>query len=746
MGNGFFALDVDGPIGAAALDLLERTNGKLPTTPRARTGSGGEHILFRAPAGVTVPNSVKSLGPDLDVRGDGGQIVVWPSLHRSGTQYEWVTGLTPWDVDVADAPGWLLQMLEPPHPTDGAPGAVTSIGNSDPENVYRALCYMQKLPLAISGRNGHGATLAVARVAVRGFNLDDASALLVMRAYNQRLRDARLETWSDEELEHKVSSARAGNHLSPPFGYLLNGAEAERADAGLAEGLPSSNRIWDRRRWANEQLLTLEEKAGRGDVGYRQAVTIGAGLVRGRCISRRNAIEALSSRSAIGKQAVARDLDNEMRITAAAVPEFGTVEEYVDDWLGRRAASYSVAEHLPVIADCNGEATISQLRLDASREMPDAREYLPDALTVWCTKRHARYLDDLRKLTTYDASLENGPAHAWVRALTGNEDPVDIAVLQHWIWLCKRSLHTLPKKDHIMPVLHGKQGGGKTEALKRLLAPFGEGVNMASFNQLEDERENFRLARLPVSLFDEMERADQTDVDTVKRLITQTRVTWRVLGKNAMSGGYQLSCFIGATNRPLREIIRDRTGMRRFYEFSCLPRMNWDEINGLDPLQLWRSVDQRVESTAVSDLLIAERLKARQELYRTRDSVEEFLDMLVPVQRASEAMSFDALYDRYVLFQGIQRSTYVERREDFRRKFLDWVKGRTDKNGRPVWRKSNVTRLFLCLPVDDRAETFIEPGEPEALSSAHVRTEVQTSPDDGRRLRVGSQSQTETLE
>ncbi len=65
-------------------------------------------MLFRHP-GVTLRNSVeKLLGPGLDVRADGGYIVVPPSVHASGRQYKWLRPLE----ELADMPFWLLAALQ----------------------------------------------------------------------------------------------------------------------------------------------------------------------------------------------------------------------------------------------------------------------------------------------------------------------------------------------------------------------------------------------------------------------------------------------------------------------------------------------------------------------------------------------------------------------------------------------------------------------------------------------------------
>lgn len=109
--SGVFVLDVDGTAGRESLAELEEKHGKLPDTIEQITGSGGRHILFKYP-GQPIANKV-CLAPGLDVRGDGGYIVAPPSLHVSGRRYEWEVSSRPGAVPLAEAPGWLLELLQP---------------------------------------------------------------------------------------------------------------------------------------------------------------------------------------------------------------------------------------------------------------------------------------------------------------------------------------------------------------------------------------------------------------------------------------------------------------------------------------------------------------------------------------------------------------------------------------------------------------------------------------------------------
>src|SRR5262249_36619362 len=75
-------------------------------------GGGGEQRLFVLPAGLDLDatgNSVRKLGAGLDVRASGGQIVVAPSVHRSGARYRWNLRAA-----IAPLPGWLYELLADP--------------------------------------------------------------------------------------------------------------------------------------------------------------------------------------------------------------------------------------------------------------------------------------------------------------------------------------------------------------------------------------------------------------------------------------------------------------------------------------------------------------------------------------------------------------------------------------------------------------------------------------------------------
>jgi hypothetical protein len=115
--TGLWVLDVDVADGKEGLEslrkLIEENGGeKLPETLVARTPSGGYHYYFAYPDDAEIHNSASNhLGPGLDVRGEGGQVVA-PPTTRGENCYRWADGRAPWSAEALPAPGWLLSLVK----------------------------------------------------------------------------------------------------------------------------------------------------------------------------------------------------------------------------------------------------------------------------------------------------------------------------------------------------------------------------------------------------------------------------------------------------------------------------------------------------------------------------------------------------------------------------------------------------------------------------------------------------------
>lgn len=118
--SGFWVLDTDGEAAEAALQALCDVHGPLPLTPQQVTGNG-VHRCFAWDPAHPVRNSQGKIGPNIDVRGDGGYIVAPPSVHPGdpvkgippGRIYAWALGRSPDELPFAPAPDWLLRLAMP---------------------------------------------------------------------------------------------------------------------------------------------------------------------------------------------------------------------------------------------------------------------------------------------------------------------------------------------------------------------------------------------------------------------------------------------------------------------------------------------------------------------------------------------------------------------------------------------------------------------------------------------------------
>lgn len=79
------------------------------------TGNGGQHFYYQMPAGATYGNDTGELPDGIDIRGYGGQVVVYPSIHPNGNQYQWEDGYSIFECQPLPLPEALQSILEAAH-------------------------------------------------------------------------------------------------------------------------------------------------------------------------------------------------------------------------------------------------------------------------------------------------------------------------------------------------------------------------------------------------------------------------------------------------------------------------------------------------------------------------------------------------------------------------------------------------------------------------------------------------------
>ncbi|MBA2117331.1 bifunctional DNA primase/polymerase [Bremerella alba] len=196
--SGVFVVDVDS---IRSLTELEKKHGAFPQTWETKTGNG-RHLFYRFPQTGTVKNSTKKIDKEIDIRGEGGYVILPPSMHKDGKRYEWIRNP---DKRLADAPAWLLALVVDDQREAKAANKTFTVEAGANER-QRAISYLAKCPPAISGSGGSNDTFAIVCRLIELFpSLSDDDLLDVLGEWNERCEPP----WSVKELTHKVTSARA---------------------------------------------------------------------------------------------------------------------------------------------------------------------------------------------------------------------------------------------------------------------------------------------------------------------------------------------------------------------------------------------------------------------------------------------------------------------------------------------------------------------------------------------------------
>ncbi len=113
---GFDVLDIDYRNGGGVWE--QQNSHRLPGTRIHRSMSGGRHYLFRHAPGVR--NNASKIAPGIDLRGDGGYVIMPPSNGYAVEN----------NADIAEWPDWLLELVLARPPERRVNGAHHSVGVS----------------------------------------------------------------------------------------------------------------------------------------------------------------------------------------------------------------------------------------------------------------------------------------------------------------------------------------------------------------------------------------------------------------------------------------------------------------------------------------------------------------------------------------------------------------------------------------------------------------------------------------
>lgn len=276
----------------------------------------------------------------------------------------------------------------------------------------------------------------------------------------------------------------------------------------------------------------------------------------------------------------------------------GGYSDAVQEMAGQ-SMQYRVAQNVgrsywpAVVKECDQFGSLD-LRLGYSN-------YIPDACGLW-------YEKERRQQAIYiGQSIMELPAN--VSAAKVDDDLLNLvidrfacdsietpayyaAIIRKFMWQVKRKLIGEPVTDHLMPVLFGGQGGGKSTLIAEMVQPIADLSTGVSFVQIADER-NVDIYSYYVGIISELEGGKKAEVVTIKAVITKSVIEYRPMKSNGKTTVPQNLTLIGDTNVHVADVIKDDTGMRRFVEIRAkeLAQMDFTNLVPINWTEVWQSVD-----------------------------------------------------------------------------------------------------------------------------------------------------------
>ena len=344
---------LDGDSDAAIKFALSQGEGELAEAPMVTTGKGA-HWYLEHP-GEVVKNFAHKW-PMLDFRGDGGYVLLPPSLHRSGNRYQWHA--TPEQMGgLLSVPPWLMEALRGKKPASSDGNAeeregidfgsfVDGVGEGQRNDMlFRLACKLR----------GEGLDLDLAKLAVLGaaerctppYDHEEALAI-VERVWETYEANPPGAYFVDDDDDTEVADEEGAEKPEDPDAYPIEHvAEVIRKLDGTEE------------RWLVEGIIGRGQchwfyaKSGTGKslVGIKLGLHIAAGLPCGERDVEQGPVLFISEDSAlVDFVGYIRRIAAGMGLNLDALPVYINSNEglRITDKKGRQKVEKGIDQHQPV--------------------------------------------------------------------------------------------------------------------------------------------------------------------------------------------------------------------------------------------------------------------------------------------------------------------------------------------------------------------------------------------------------------
>lgn len=186
----------------------------LPDTVTANTPRDGCHVIYKAVEGVVIGNRDLMNGVNVrGIKGDGGYVVIAPSIHPNGKTYSWAYELGPGEIEIAELPAALIEALKPkPVIVQEIPMPIRQAVGDGYRERYAQRVFDWKLSDVHTAQNGHK------------HNVLNASAFTLGQYIGQKLL-------SESEVKQALLSAATSN-----------GIKDTEADRVITDGIRAGTR------------------------------------------------------------------------------------------------------------------------------------------------------------------------------------------------------------------------------------------------------------------------------------------------------------------------------------------------------------------------------------------------------------------------------------------------------------------------------------------------------------------------